>query len=90
MIARTPSTFRSLAVTLLAVGILSLALRIVDAGSLSPVAAPAPDSMQSLASISDALVGSTFDSSGIGADANGSAIEIAHCIINRMTGGTCP
>lgn len=89
MTSSAPSPLRSLAVTIVAVAILALALRVVDAGSLTPVAAPA-STMDSLADIYDALVGNSFDSSGIGADPNGNAIEIAHCIINRMTGGTCP
>ena len=63
--------------------------RFATAGTLNPPTAPTTGTLTSLASISDALFGS-FDSSAITADPNGSAMQIAKCIIVRVNGGTCP
>ena len=83
--------FRTAGILLASVVVIGVLFRLTEAGSLAPAAAPSADSMPSLASISDALVGSSFDSSGIASDSNGSALEIAKCIIGRLAGKPpCP
>jgi len=74
----------------LSVLVVGFIFRLTEAGSLSPVSAPADDSMPSLASISDALVGTTFDSSGIASDSDGNVFEVTKCIIEKLNGTPCP
>ena len=80
---------RSALMIAMSVAIVVGVFRFATAGTLNPPAAPTTGTLTSLASISDALFGS-FDSSAITADPNGSAIQIAKCIIVRVNGGTCP
>ncbi len=63
--------------------------RLTEAGSLTPPASPA-GTLDSVASLSDALFGTAFDSSAITASSNGNVLEVTKCIIQRLNGGTCP
>jgi hypothetical protein len=80
---------RSALMIAISVGIIIGVFRLATAGSLNPPTDTTTGTLSSLASISDALFG-TFDSSGITADPDGSALQVAKCIITRMNGGTCP
>jgi hypothetical protein len=68
--------------------ITSLVLRISYAGSLTPVAAPAP-TMHTLSEIYNPLASTSFDSSAITADSDGNALQITKCIISKQNGGNC-
>jgi hypothetical protein len=81
---------RTLALVLVTVFVIGALFRLATAGTLDPISAPADNSMPSLASISDALFGSAYDSSAVDVDADGSMLEVAKCIMARMTGGVCP
>jgi hypothetical protein len=55
-----------------------------------PTALPASSS-QSLEKLYGALASPGYDSSALTGDRNGSALQVAKCIIRKMTGGTpCP
>ncbi|HUO75567.1 MAG TPA: hypothetical protein VMU12_01440 [Candidatus Paceibacterota bacterium] len=80
---------RSLLMVIISVALIFGAYRLSNAGSPTPPAAPTSGTLDSLASISAALIG-PFDSSGVIADPNGSALQISKCIINRLHGIPCP
>ena len=83
-------SLRSFFVMAISVFIIVSLFRMTEAGSLTPALSPA-STMNSLEDAYNALVGSSFDSSLITADKNGSAMQVAKCIIDKMTGGTpCP
>lgn len=60
------------------------------AGSTQPPDVPTVGTYRDQSSIFDAIASETYDSSLITADPNGSAFEIAKCIIGKITGGSCP
>lgn len=83
-------SLRSFFVMAISVFVIVSLFRMTEAGTLTPALSPA-STMNSLEDAYDALVGSSFDSSLITADKDGSAIQVAKCIIEKMTGGTpCP
>jgi hypothetical protein len=64
--------------------------RLTEAGSLTPPTEPTVGTMDTLEETYDSLVSSSFDSSSVAANRDGSALEISKCIIEQITGGTCP
>lgn len=68
--------------------IVGMVLRSVNAGSLSPSSAPA-STLYTLGQLFNPLASTSYDSSGITADSQGSAIQIGRCIIQKLHGGTC-
>lgn len=85
----TKKNLRQAGVIVVSIFVVGLIFRYSTAGSLTPSAAPA-STMQSLQNVYDALASSGFDSSGVTASRNGSALQISKCIIQRITGSTCP
>jgi hypothetical protein len=82
-------TGRNILVVVVAVFVIVTAFHLTDAGSLTP-SAPPSGTMHDLQEIYDELIG-TFDSSGVTASKDGSAMAIAKCIIQKETGGSiCP
>lgn len=83
---------KHLIATILIIGIDILTIfaivKIVEAGSLSPSGAPSA-TMKSLQNIYDSVASTSFDSSGISANADGNAIQVMRCIITKMQGGSC-
>lgn len=80
--------FFRVAVIVLAVFGVATILTVAQAGSLFPVASPA-SSLRTIGEVHDAISSSSFNSSGYTAKSNGSAIEIAKCVITKMQGGSC-
>jgi hypothetical protein len=80
---------RSVLMIIVSIAIIIGVFRLATAGTLNPSSDTTIGTLNSLASISDALFGS-FDSSAITADPNGSALQVTKCIIVRINGGTCP
>ena len=70
--------------TLAVIGILG----VVQAGSLTPSTSPA-GTFYTLGDIFNPLASTGYDSSGISGDSNGSILEIAKCIKEKMHGGSC-
>lgn len=68
--------------------IVAFVLRSVEAGSLTPSTSPA-GTFYTLGQIFNPLASSSYDSSGISADSQGSALEITKCIITKLHGGSC-
>jgi hypothetical protein len=67
-------------------------VRLTEAGTLTPVALPGA-TMHSVEEIYDSLVGSSYDSSGVNADEQGSALQISKCILLHLTASSsaeCP
>lgn len=81
--------FRSAAIIAVSFFLIAFAFRLVEAGSLSPSVATTVATMNTSSSSYNALVG-TFNSTSITKDLNGSALEISRCIIDQITGGSCP
>ena len=66
------------------------AFSLTEAGTLAPIASPASSS-ESFENLYSAIASAGFDSSALAASKNGSALQVAKCIIAKMTGGTpCP
>lgn len=63
--------------------------RLSRAGLLTPSSAPA-GTFNAANEIFDALASAGFDSGSVTAVKHGNALQISRCIINRITGGTCP
>jgi hypothetical protein len=63
-------------------------VRVVRAGSLTPLALPAA-TMNTLQDVYNAFAG-TFDSSSVAASSTGNAIALSRCAILKLTGGVCP
>ena len=80
---------RSGLMIVISVALIFGAFRLSTAGSLTPSASPA-GTLNALNEIWNVLASDSYDSSGISADPNGSAIQISKCIIVRLQGGTCP
>jgi hypothetical protein len=72
----------------ISVFVIALVFQVAGAGSLTPVAAPA-GTMHALSDVYDALVGN-YDSSGVVASKQGSALQVTKCIINKINGSPCP
>lgn len=72
-----------------AVGVVIGIFAISDAGTLAPDVSPVA-TFDSNSDVYDAIASSGYDSSSITADANGSAFQVAKCIISRIAGGSCP
>ncbi len=85
---RMHSFFRSALMIAISVFVIVVAFRVVGAGVLSPVAAPA-GTMKSAADLYDVLVG-TYDSSSVVASRQGSALQVTKCIIGKINGSPCP
>lgn len=75
--------------TTTAIGVIIGIFAFTDAGTLAPDASPA-GTFHDNSNIYDAIASAGYDSSSITADANGSAFQVAKCIIGRITGGSCP
>ncbi len=74
----------------LVVGGIYLISKVTRAGVLTPSASPA-GSMRTIQEIYAALAAtSTVNASSSAASSTGNAIQIAECIITRLTGGSCP
>lgn len=74
----------------LSIGVVTTLFRLTEAGSLTPTTAPASSS-ESFENLYSAIASAGFNSSGLAASKNGSALQVAKCIIAKMTGGTpCP
>ena len=82
-------TVRSAAIVMVAVVVVIGVYSLGGAGSLTPSVAPA-GTLDTVGSVYDTIASAGFDSSGIVADPNGGAFELAKCVIAKMTGGTCP
>ncbi len=81
---------RNVLVVLIGVLLVLVIVQLTEAGSLTPSSAPA-GTMQSLEEIYAPLASAGYDSSGVVAAKNGDALQIAKCIIQKITGGTpCP
>ena len=85
---------KSAAIVLLEIALVAGALygisAITKAGSLTPSGVPA-SSMRTLQDISDVLAAtSTVNASSSAASSTGNAIQIAECMITKLTGGSCP
>lgn len=65
-----------------------LILHSVNAGSLTPTAAPA-GTFHTLREIFNPLASTSYDASAIASNSNGSALGITKCIIYRIHGGSC-
>lgn len=74
----------------LSIAVITLAFRFIHAGSLTPPSLPPTATLKTAQQIYDPAVGTSYDSSGFSASANGSAIQIMKCIINTMQGNSCP
>lgn len=70
-----------------ATAVLVLIIKFTEAGVLTPSASPA-STMQTTGDIYNVLAG-TYNSSGISANQNGSAVQILKCIITNLDGGSC-
>lgn len=83
-------TIRTIAIIVISVVVVTMIFRLTEAGSLTPSASPA-GTMHSLEEIYAPLASSGYDSSGVIASKHGDALQIAKCIIQKITGGTpCP
>lgn len=80
---------RTFAIVMASVFVVGFLFRLTEAGSLTPTALPAT-TMKTLEDIFNPLVSSSYDSSGVAPDRNGNVLEVAKCIMARMTGGVCP
>ena len=88
------SKVRSLGIIILGVvivvGSFYLMRAITKAGTLTPSAAPA-GTMRTLQEIYNVLAsGSSVTASSTAASSTGNAIQIAQCMITKLTGGSCP
>jgi hypothetical protein len=81
---------RSALIVLMGTVVSLVLVRLAEAGVLSPTFVPTVSTMQSIEDTYDAITSDSYDSSLITADKNGNAFEISRCIINQLTGGTCP
>ena len=63
-------------------------VRVVQAGSLTPIALPVA-TMNTLQDVYNALAG-TFDSSSVVASSTGNAIALSRCIMQKLAGNACP
>ena len=63
-------------------------LEVVNAGSLTPSTSPA-GTLYTLGDIFNPLASTSYDSSGISGDSDGSVLEITKCIIEKLHGGSC-
>lgn len=61
----------------------------VQAGSLSPLAAPA-STLKTLQEIFNPLASSSYNSASVVASPNGNALQIMKCIISKLNTGACP
>lgn len=77
---------RTVLVVALSVLVVGFIFRLTEAGSLTPSSAPATDSMPSLASISDPIFGSDYDSSDVTAKKDHSILNWTKCIIGQLKG----
>lgn len=67
------------------------AFRLSQAGSLTPPADPsAGGTLRTAEEVYDSLASGSFDSSAVTASESGSLIGVSKCIIQQMTGGSCP
>ena len=81
---------RGVLIVALSVVVVTALFRLTEAGTLTPIASPASSS-ESLENLYSAIASAGFDSSALSASKDGSALQIAKCIIAKMTGGTpCP
>ena len=78
---------RGVFIVVFSIVIVTTLFRLTEAGSLTPIAAPASSS-ESFENLYSAIASAGFDSSALSASKNGSALQIAKCIITKMTGGT--
>jgi len=81
--------FRHIAIVVTSSSLIFVFFRLSQAGSLTPIAAPA-STFNTLKEIYDSLASDSFDSSSITASKSGSVLNVSKCIVSRMTGGTCP
>ena len=80
---------RHIAIVVTSSTLIFFVFRISQAGSLTPPAAPA-STFNTVGEIFASLASNTFDSSSFAASKSGSLINVSKCIMNRITGGTCP
>lgn len=84
------SHMRNVLIVAVSVAVVTMIFRLTEAGSLTPSAPPA-GTMNSLGEIYAPLASSGYDSLGVVGSKNGNALQIAKCIISKITGGTpCP
>jgi len=83
-------SLRGVLIVALSVLVITIIFRVTEAGSLTPTVAPAGTG-KSAEQVYAPLASSGYDSSAVVANKNGNALQVAKCIINKMTGGTpCP
>lgn len=88
---RWKGAVRHIAIVLTSSALIFSLFRLSEAGSLTPSSNPsAGGTLQTVQDVHSALASDSFDSSGVNAAKNGSAIGIGKCIASRITGGTCP
>ncbi|MEK7638483.1 MAG: hypothetical protein AAB375_03615 [Patescibacteria group bacterium] len=81
---------RSVFIIVFSIAIIAMLFSLTEAGTLAPIASPASSS-ESFENLYSAIASAGFDSSALAASKNGSALQVAKCIIAKMTGGTpCP
>lgn len=80
---------RNIGVILFAVLIIGGVYAWSGAGQIDPSTAPAP-TYADMSAVYDAIASAGYDSSAIASDSAGSAFGIAKCIIEKISGGSCP
>ena len=86
---RTGDFMRNVGVIVVSVTAIAFVFQLATAGSLTPVASPA-STFYALSDIFNAIASESFDSSPFTADKEGSVVNVARCIAEQMSGGTCP
>lgn len=81
---------RNVLVVVVGIVVVATLFRLTGAGLLSPSTAPA-SSAQSFEDLYNSLASDGYDSSAVTPSKNGNALQIAKCIMAKMTGGApCP
>jgi hypothetical protein len=82
---------RSVLTLAVSVAVVAVVVRISDAGSLNPPTSTGTATMRSVENIYAPLASAGYDSSGVIGNKDGNALQVAKCIMAKMTGGTpCP
>ena len=63
-------------------------LEVVQAGSLTPTTSPA-ETMFSFGRVFNPIASTSYDSSSITANSDGSVLQIAKCLVEKLHGNNC-